>query len=179
MVLKFDRKRDPIGVTQKTWPRGKHGPMHHVLTLETRVLSDEARDALGDAAAVALFLADIDEPAAGSAVVPLSASELRKASAPEVASTIDGVRLDLHEIPMPKAVFRGGKKTGTLRELRVALDRLDGTVATDVASPRWIQDPEHWGPLLLQFDARFAPKLNFGDQGALYVFPDDIVFQCG
>jgi hypothetical protein len=169
----------PIGVSAKAWPMTKKKkPMQHILTLETRALSNEAQAQLGNTAAIAVFLADINEPYGEHAIVALSRADLALTGKPVREPDIEGVKLELHELRMPKAVYQGGKKTGPLKELRTALDHLDGVLSTDRTSPDWIQEPEPDGALIAQLDATFAPQLNFGDCGAIYIMTGGLVFQC-
>ncbi len=169
----------PLGVSAKAWPRTKKKqPMHHLITLESRALSPEVRRDLDRAAAIAVFASDLDDPTGGFALVSLSRADLAKAHEPVVAPVIAGVKLALLEIVMPKAAFLGGKKTGPLKELRIALDSLDVVLSTDTVSPRWIQEPEPDGTLIVELRESFASKLNFGDAGAIYVMTGGVVFQC-
>jgi hypothetical protein len=168
----------PIGVSAATWPRRGEAPMQHVITLATSALSAAAQKEFGSAVAVAAFVEAIDSPDGAWALVRLSASDLERHHEPIVAPAIQGVRLDVHEIAMPAAAFAGGAKKGPLKELRTALDHLDGVLASDVTSPKWIQDPEPRGTLIAELRASFAPQLNFGDQGAIYLMTDGVAFQC-
>ena len=46
-----------------------------------------------------------------------------------------------------------------------------------LGSPLWLQDSEHWGFLLMQFDEGFV-DINLGDSGVMYVFSDTQFWQC-
>lgn len=173
----------PIGIDIKQWPKKGKAKLEHVITLETRLLSDAARASLPDkAAAVAVFVDSIQAGFERGVVVPLTKAQLAKGATAVTkgeGSIEAGYALDAIRISIPARVFQGGKKTGTLFELRRLLDRGD-LLMPDRASPNWIQDPPQRDPgsFLFDLDQDFANELNLGDAGRMYVFDETAIMQC-
>ncbi|HEY4175938.1 MAG TPA: hypothetical protein VGM90_03870 [Kofleriaceae bacterium] len=175
---------DPIGVDAKRWPTsGKKTKtkMEHVITLDADVLGpDERRWLAKDTAAVAVFVDNIAEGFKDSTIVEITAAQLKKAtagkkSAAKVASQENGIALDVIRMQVPTRVFQGGKKTGSLFELRKVFDRTDLIVPGN--GPHFIQEAEGGPDFLFEIDSAFAVELNLGDVGRMFVYSSEALFQ--
>jgi hypothetical protein len=166
----------PIGVDEARWPQVDGQPMAHLLTLETRFLAAEARAhyAAKGVVAIAVFLSKIDDHEAfapghaHAAVVELSAVDLTRGEGPAHAAHAGRALVPVTR-EVPEAVFRGGAKKSALAALRKVLDRED-FLAPYRRTPRWLQGPEGEGLFLFDVSSDFAPALNMGDGGRLFVF---------
>jgi hypothetical protein len=171
----------PIGLSADRIPPCDGRPMEHVITVETRLLAPALRDdyAARGIVAIAVFLSSRKRHEAfapgtpHAAVVEIAAADAAKGAAviTEGEPAERGIELEAITCTLPDAVFQGGAKKGALYELRKLLDRSD-FVATDRASPRWLQEPQPAGRFLFDLDGEFAGQfaLNLGDTGRLYVF---------
>jgi hypothetical protein len=173
----------PIGVESSRWPQANGQPMEHLLTIETRLLSAEPRahyTAKG-VAAVAVFLTRIDDHEAfapgnaHAAIVELSAADLARGESDAPAARAGRALLAVTR-EVPEAVFQGGAKKGALAALRKVLDRED-FLAPYRRTPRWLQGPEADGLFLFDVSRDFAPELNVGDGGRLFVFANTAFVQ--
>jgi hypothetical protein len=172
-----------IGVAAARWPMHGKKKMQHVITLETKYLgSSEYADR--DIAAIAVFVSDLSAHQAFApgtshvAIIELTTAQLSKGAkiSGEGNRIDDGRILEPVTVALPSAVFKGGKKTGALFELRKALD---GAVCIQPnRSPRWIQTPQHiGGTFLFDLDDDIAGELNMGDNGHFFVFADTAFIQ--
>ncbi len=170
---------EPIGVDAKRWPKKGKKKLEHVITLEASVLSAIARASLGEGvAAIAVFVDSIDKGFESAAIVSISSAQLPKATkakaTPGEASREHGVALEAIKVQVPERVFQDGKKAGPLFELRKLFDRME-LVPGD--GPHWLQEPEDVDDFLFELGHSFAPELNLGDAGRMYVFADTALYQ--
>lgn len=169
----------PIGVESERWPMRGNKKLEHVITLETRLLSSEARRSLGaTCTAVAVFVDSVKEGVTFGKIVTLTEEQLAS-GAPEnegPGSIEGGFALDVLSAEIPASVFQECTRTGAIFELRALFDRRD-LLAPGSDSPSWIQAPEDAGTFLFEVDSAFAGELNLGDHGRLYVFDDAVLAQ--
>lgn len=163
-------------------PRGVVAPLHqgtpmeHVFTLDFLATPGLRKLApkLAKARAMALFVSSRDGNEAFSPgndearIVSLTTKELA------AGHTDEGQTFTVHALDVPRAVFGPPTDDAALAALREAVRALPARALGD---PMWLQGVQRDGPLLVQFDERFAP-INLGDAGVMYVFEDDAFWQC-
>jgi hypothetical protein len=170
----------PIGFADDA-PTFEGQPMRHVVTVSERCLGGAGGDG-----AVAVFVSSLSDhqaffpDTAHAAVVWLGPEDLAKGAA-VIASddpTVAGVALEAITVEIPEAVLdRKARLDGARFELREELSRTD--VLQPGRAPLWIQEPEGSDEFLFDLDGTFAPEVNLGDCGRMYVFGDTAFAQSG
>ncbi len=190
LLKKLEKRQDdslnqiggcPLGITAATWPMYEDEPMEHLFTLDLDTMP-ECRGPDSKTRTVSVFINNAGsnqawEPANDkTALISLVDDDLaegRLESAP-------GKEIELeYFVPMaaevPVDIFdEEPPQDPALRELR---DAVYGASARVLGSPLWLQDAEHWGFLLMQFDEGFV-DINLGDAGVMYLFSDAQFWQC-
>lgn len=130
-----------IGVHPERWPKREGKPMQHLMTLETTIFPDDGIENLGsDTKAIAIFLTSLMDDIPGdantdhAAILRLTERDLALGAEPSQ----EGELLAVATLEVPNALFKGGKKTGALFDLRHLFDRDD--LVCPYRSPRWIQE---------------------------------------
>ena len=169
----------PAGFTQETWPKidpddDDPEPMEFLFMVDLATIPELAA-AYPDKRALAMFIDSADSNEAYNPdneeclLIALDETELaqpRLEESPGIERTEQPY--ELYRIEVPVSAF------GDSGELHDLVWRLP---ARFLGEPIWIQDAEHWGDLLLQFDESFVP-MNLGDCGVMYVFDDAQFWQC-
>lgn len=171
----------PPGITADSWPMYEGEPMEHLFTLDLDTMP-EARGPESKTRAVAMFISNARSNEAWepdnehTALIRLTNEEVAngRLDAPPGAATKLGyfvpvpadVPVDVFDEELPE--------DSELRELRRGIY---GASARVLGSPIWLQDSEHFGFLLMQFDEGFV-DINLGDSGVMYVFSDAQFWQC-
>ena len=171
----------PIGVDQSNWPRNTDDGDFEVVRqahLFTLPLADipELRESYPDAEALAFFIRHpfhhkAYTPGNGeTTLLPLTAEDLQRGepSMPER----EAHPLEITPVDVPSAMFFIVDEA--LEELRKAVYQVQARV---LGAPLWLQDAEHDGELVIQFDEAFA-SVNLGDCGLMFVFRDTAFMQC-
>lgn len=174
----------PFGVTRETWPT-KDGdedlPMEHLVTID--VASAPSLQRLEGVRAVALFCHSPPHNEAyrpgnsWTEVMLLSDEDVARGpyEGPLPAGRDEAVAVIAEALEVPSDCF--GAATGTDAELEAIKAALYQSSAWSGPSPLWLQEPEHFGDFLFQFDERFV-HMNLGDSGVMYVFSDTAFWQC-
>lgn len=175
----------PFGVSAETWPMkagDKGSPMHHILTLDLDTLPLMRGRYEDTVRGLALF---VRNPHYNEAWVPHSSdAEVRPVLRNQATlfeedlpvGEENATAFAIHEVEMPLAVWTVEYDTDP------ALERIRDTLYGCSAwcgggGPIWLQDAEHSGCFVLQFDESFA-HMNLGDCGIMYVFDDTAFWQC-
>jgi hypothetical protein len=161
----------PRGVVAAPQDRGE--PMQHIITLDLAELPELAQRHPG-VRSVSLYLPD---PETGSrhehgTLVWTREEELGRAE----GSTAEARPVLIEAFDVPRAIFEG-------RELEGAAKRVRGIVYTSHGyvggGPLWLQDgtPGVDPSFMFQFDEGLC-SINLGDMGVMYVFGNEVTWQC-
>jgi len=174
----------PIGVTPATWPHFEGTPMQHALTLDLAALPAVRTGQLTNARAVALFVSDFWDNEAfqphtqESAVIRLSEEDIQQGEPDDILnqSKSEAYTYQVEPVTIPLSLFNHFEETqqpAALTELKNLL------YSTSYAGGQalWMQDNEHQGHFLCQFDEIFV-EMNLGDAGIMYMFVDTAFWQC-
>lgn len=172
----------PIGVNDNSFPRREGKRMEHIFTLDLRLLPALADELPADAKAVSLFVANPDENNAykpfndWSKVVLLSEQDLTLGlyQAPDYQPYTSAFAILVAAIEIPTEAFDANANHDLLKGIK---DAIFNAPAYVLGSPIWLQDPEHTGTFIAQFDKKFA-NINLGDMGVMYLFADTAFWQC-
>ena len=171
----------PAGFTEESWPcrdeDGEPEPMDFLISLDLATVPELQSDYPG-ARALALFISSANSHEAYSPdsdhcqLLPLTEEQLAQPRLAEGQGLpLTEKRFELVPVDVPVGVFTGDAE---LSELRKLIYQHEGRV---LGEPLWLQDEEHWGELIMQFDEALVP-MNLGDMGVMYVFADAQFFQC-
>ncbi len=177
---------DPIGVSLENWPDFHAVKMEHAITLDLAT-TPKLRDRFPQGTrAVSVFVSRLFDNGAyspgntESAVVLLSEDDVEKGilhSIPLEEEDHESTTFCAHEILLPASVFSEAvfdlEEGHPLNELREKLSCF--SIAGGM--PLWLQDKEHDGDVILQFDVMLV-DMNLGDGGVMYVFDDTAFWQC-
>lgn len=163
------------GVSPERWPTHAGEPMTHLFTLDLDTMPPlKARHP--HARTLSLFCYrpyhnNAWEPGTDHTALRFCTQEQIDTAATYEPSTAD---------PQPRAWFEPVA-------IPVAPDAFDAgsdlaqhiyqASARVLGQPLWLQDAEHDGEFLMQFDDRFV-DVNLGDMGVMYVFTDTAFWQC-
>lgn len=174
---------DPTGVSNLNWPRLNGRPMDHLLTLDLEQMPVLRTGPLADARAVSLFIGDrIDNEAFSpgteeTAIVLLSEADVNRGpSNPLRPAGAPARSLEITAVEVPLEVFRTPTEPDD-PELADLWGELFDASAYAGGGPIWLQQAEHEGQFLLQFDESFI-DMNLGDAGVMYAFADTAFWQC-
>lgn len=163
------------GVGEDRWPQFRDEPMHHLFTLDLATMPALAKRLGTEARALSFFISD---PFSHEAYEP---DTEETAIVLTTQAQIDGSPEPPEGLTIPEA---GGFEVVAVdvdpslwdvdSELRREIYRAPARVVGD---PIWLQDEEHSGTFLMQFDESFV-EVNLGDMGLMYVFDDAAFMQC-
>lgn len=162
----------PRGVVAPPQDRGE--PMEHIITLDLAELPELARRHPG-VRSVSLYLPD---PETGSrhelgTLVWTREEELGRAE----GSTAGARSVRVEAFDVPRAIFEGGElEDEAAKRVRKIMYSSHGYVG---GGPMWLQDgtPGIDPSFLFQFDEGLCP-INLGDMGVMYVYENDVTWQC-
>lgn len=174
---------DPVGVSDLNWPLFRGKPMDHLLTLDLEGMPALRTGPLADARAVSLFIGDRNVNEAflpgteETAIVVLSEADVsRGPSTPLRPAGAPARSLEITAVEVPLEVFRTQMEPDD-PELAELWGELFNASAYAGGGPIWLQQAEHEGQFLLQFDESFI-DMNLGDAGVMYAFADTAFWQC-
>jgi len=159
------------GVGAENWPLFDDEPMTHLYTLDLKTIPTLQKQ-FKKARTISVFCSSPDmneawEPDSGW-------TEVRFVTQAE----IDANPTPHEEAPeMERAFFEPIQLTVPFEpdsELNKAIYNAGGRIGGE---PMWLQDEEHWGDFVMQFDESFI-HMNLGDCGIMYVFADTAFWQC-
>ena len=176
----------PVGLTLESWPLFRDDPdhpMHHLLTLDLNTLP-ELKTRFPEHRVISLF---IEHPYHHEAYGPGNESVRVLFIADEAALPYEGdlptstddpaVGFLVEEVEVPLGAWSVSYGSDErLEEIRKTIYSLHAWGGGD-GGPFWLQQEEHQGDFLLQFDEAFA-HMNLGDAGLMFLFADTAFFQC-
>jgi hypothetical protein len=164
-------------------PIARGAPMTHLWTLATADVP-ALRRAYRDAAAVAMYLLapatneafEIDN--GQTALIALSELDVRGGPGLATREDLPEVGVIARTVGVPASAFARDPHHDSD-------DAIQNRLCAEIYSagcragghPIWLQDEEHDGEFLLQFDETFV-NVNLGDVGVMYVFKDQQFWQC-
>ncbi len=162
----------PIGVTESLVPQFDDESMTHIFTLDLAQFPELANRFDG-ARGLSLYLPDpgYAEHHDSGELVPVQEANLQDSP----GDTEGAASMVIKAFDVPVAVFDGDVE-GDLKRVREILYSQSGYA---LGGPLWLQDgePGEDSEFLLQFDESFA-HINLGDAGIMYLFDNDIDWQC-
>lgn len=163
------------GVGPERWPSREGEPMTHLFTLDLRTMPAlKARHPATRTVSVFCLRPSYNEAwEAGTdhAAVVFSTQQHIDAAKPYMPEDIEvGERAWFEPVALQVHAEDFAPGNGLCEHIYQASARALGR-------PIWLQDEEHQGEFLMQFDDRFV-DINVGDMGVMYVFADTAFWQC-
>ncbi|MCS6796280.1 MAG: toxin-antitoxin system YwqK family antitoxin [Raineya sp.] len=166
---------------------GKHAPIHkeliptchkkkmqHIFTLDIRTMPLLAKRVLQDTIAISFF---VFEPEYNEAYEPFNNQTailfLKENDIQQTKKETDSYTFQITELQVPNEIF-DYECNEEAAEIRKKVFQAPCYV---LGEPIWLQDEQHQGNFILQFDETFG-GVNLGDGGVMYVFEDTAFWQC-